>query len=295
MNITAAHPVHRPSGFSLAATLDGIAFGALCAVVSFVFFAARIQSPLVAALPSAAFTASAVVAFTQWRRRRARRRQIALQRIAYDLWLCESMIVSPERRFRRFVTDILYGQCRCSPIPEYDGKRVMRDGIPCRLAILRRHPSAPVGAQDLLEEADRTRAEGLDALILATTAGIQDEARDLAKALQGVRITLYAGPKLYSMAWDAALDAPDGVLEPYMERATEMLRAQRHRRRMRFSGWAASLRFASAGAALAALSWLTPFRKWYLLCAALCLVIAAAALIFPNFKLFKKAAIQTED
>lgn len=288
MNISAVQPARGHGGFSLAAALDGAAFGTLCAVLSFVFFASRIESPLVAAFPSAAFTACAVTAFTQWRRRRSRHHHLALQRVAYDLWLCESMITSDERRFRKFVTDILYGQCRCSPVPEHDGRRVLRDGVPCRLALLRRHPSAPVGAQDVLEEADRTRADGSDTLILATTAGITDDARTLARALQGMRATLYDGPTLYAMAWDAALDAPAGALEPYMERASETLRARRRRKRLRFSSWATSLRFAAAGAALAALSWLTPFRTWYLLCAAGCLVIAAAALIFPNIKLFRK-------
>jgi hypothetical protein len=254
-----------------------------------VIFASRIESPVVAALPSAAFTASAVTAFTLWRRRRARRRSLMLQRAAYDLWLCESMIVSPERRFRKFVSEILYGQCRCGPIPEQE-HHVLCDGIPCRLALLRRHSSAPVRAQDVLEEADRTRAEGLDALILATTGAIDDEARALARALKDVRVTLYDGPTLYAMAWDAALDAPAGALEPYMERAVDVLRTNRRRRRIRFSGWAAGLRFASTGAALAVLSWLTPFRKWYLICAACCLILAAAALIFPNFRFFRKAA-----
>ncbi len=289
MNVSAVQPrAGHSSGFSLARLLDGAAFGTLCAVVSFVVFASRIESPLVAALPSALFTGCAVTAFLLWRRRRIRRTNLALQRLAYDLWLCDVMITHDERRFRKFVSDILLGQCRCSPVPECDGRRVSRDGTISRVAVLRRHPSAPVGAQDVLEEADRTRDQGLDALILATTAGITDDARSLARSIQGVAITLYDGSTLYAMAWDAALDAPDGALEPYLERAAEDLRTQRRHRRIRFSGWAASLRFAAAGAALAALSWLTPYRTWYLLCAAGCLVIAAAALIFPNFRLFKR-------
>ena len=289
MNITttARQQWKRRPDFSLARLLDGTAFVILVALLSFIFFAARIANPWMAALPSAIFTGASALAFVLWRQKSLKLKQKALQRQAYDLWLCDEMVKSEERRFGKFVLNILLFQCRYHYVPESDGHRLAKEGRLAHCAVLRRHPSAPVNAQDVLDLADHTRAEGLENLVIATTAEITDDARKLAEAIPGMEITLYDGPALYAMSWDAAMAAPPGALDPYMDSARELLRAKGRQSRFKFSSWGISLRFALTGLMLAVMAWLTPFRTWYLICAAGCLVLGAAAIVFPNLRIFK--------
>ena len=102
MNITttARQQWKRRPDFSLARLLDGTAFVILVALLSFIFFATRIANPWIAALPSAIFTGASALAFVLWRQKRLKLKKKALQRQAYDLWLCDEMVKSEERRFR---------------------------------------------------------------------------------------------------------------------------------------------------------------------------------------------------
>jgi hypothetical protein len=244
---------------------------------------------LAAAFPAAFFTASAAAAFLLVRQRRLRRRRMELERQAYDLWLCDEMLKSEPERFRKFALNILLFQCRYRYIPpEEGGPRLVSDDRTADIAVLRRHPSSPVGAQDMLELVDHARAAGLDGLVAVTTAEFSKEARDFAHAVPGITVSLYDGAKLASMAWDGAVAPPPGALEPYMERAREALRKKRKQSRPKFASWAIGVRFALTGLLLFAMGWLTPYRTWYLVCSAVCFVIAAAAILFPNFRYFKK-------
>lgn len=285
-------PRRRATPFSLARLLDGIAFVALMALVSFIFFATRIQSPIVAALPALLFTASAAAAFIMVRQRKTRRRQMELEREAYDLWLCDEMLKSEPARFNKFALNILLFQCRYRYVtPEEGGPKLQLDDQNSDIALLRRHPSSPVSAQDMIELVDKTRAADLKHLVVATTAEFTSEARDFAKAVPGVTVALYDGAKLSSMAWDGAFAPPPDALGPYMERAAELFRKRKKQSRPKFASWAVSIRFALTGMLLCFMSWLTPFRTWYLVCAAACFVIGAAAALFPNLKYFKRKTV----
>ncbi len=290
MNITGSlTPRRRAEPFSLARLLDGIAFVTLVALLSFIVFSSRIHNPLVAALPAAVFTGSAAAAFLLYRRQKLRRRRIQLERQAYDLWICDEMVKSEPDRFHKFALNILLFQCRYRYVtPEDGGPRLQMDGQDSDIAILRRHPTAPVTAQDILELVDRARDGGLANLVVCTTAEITAEARAFAKAVPGVKVDLYDGEKLSSMAWDGAFAPPPEALKPYMEKAEELWRKRRKQSRPKFASLAVSIRFALTGALLCAMAWLTPFRTWYLICAAGCFVIGAAAALFPNLKYFRR-------
>jgi hypothetical protein len=275
--------------FSLARLLDGIAFIALISLLSFIFFSSRIANPILAALPAAVFTACAASAFMIFRQRRLRRRRMETERQAYDLWLCDEMLRSEPARFSKFALNILLFQCRYRYVPpEEGGPRLVMDDRAADIAILRRHPSSPVNAQDMIELADRTRATGLDSLVVATTAEFTKEAKEYAKAVPGIGISLYDGEKLASMAWDGAFAPPPDALDPYMERAGELLKKKRKQSRPRFASWAVGIRFALTGLLLFATGWLTPYHTWYLACSAVCFIIAAAAVLFPNLRYFRK-------
>jgi hypothetical protein len=279
----------RAEPFSLARLLDGIAFVALMALVSFIFFASRISSPVVALLPSALFTGAAASVFVLSRRKKLRRRRMELERLAYDMWLCDEMLKSEPGRFNKFALNILLFQCRYHYItPEEGGPKLQIDDQLADIAILRRHPSAPVTAQDLLELVDKTRASGLNHLVVATTAEFTAEAKEFAKAVSGIGVALYDGAKLSSMAWDGAFAPPPEALAPYLEHAEEQYRKYKKQNRPKFASWAVSIRFALTGILLCMMAWLTPFRTWYLVCAAACFVIGAAAALFPNLKYFKR-------
>jgi hypothetical protein len=291
MNITGSLRAPRPRStpFSLARLLDGIAFAALTTLLSFIFFSSRIQSPAVAALPSAMFTAAAVAAYLLFRRARYRRRLTELERSAYDLWLCDEMLKSEPARFHKFALNILLFQCRYRYItPEDGGPRLQTEDADADIAILRRHPSSPVTAQDMIELADRARAANLTRLVAATTAEFTPEAREFAKTVPGMAMDLYDGARLSSMAWDGAFAPPPDALGPYMERAEELRRKRRKQARPKFASLAVSIRFAVTGVMLCVMAWLTPFRTWYLVCAAACFVIGAATALFPNMKFFRK-------
>lgn len=283
-------PARKAEPFSLARLLDGIAFVALMALLSFIFFSSRIHSPYVAALPAALFTASAAAAFILSRQRRLRRKRMEIERQAYDLWLCDEMLKSEPARFAKFALNILLFQCRYRYVPpEEGGPRLLMEDKEADVAILRRHPSAPVTAQEIVELVDKTRGAGLDSLVVATTAEFTKEAREFAKAVPGVAVTLYDGPKLSSMAWDGAFaPPPQDALDPYMESAREMFRKKKKQARPKFAFWAVSLRFALTGVLLFAVGWLTPFHTWYLACSAVCFLIAASAVLFPNIRYFRK-------
>lgn len=294
MNITGSLPHrHKAEPFSLARLLDGIAFVALMALLSFIVFSSRIRDPVVAAVPAAVFTASAAAAFLLYRRQRLRRRRIDLERQAYDLWICDEMLKSEPARFHKFALNILLFQCRYRYVtPEDGGPRLQMDGKDSDISILRRHPTAPVTAQDVIGLIDRAREAGLGHLVICTTAGFTAEARAFAKAVPGITVDLYDGEKLSSMAWDGAFAPPPEALRPYMEQAEELWRKRRKQSRPKFATMAASIRFALTGALLCAMAWLTPFRTWYLICAAVCFVIGAAAALFPNLKYFRKKTIE---
>jgi hypothetical protein len=278
----------RKAPFSLARLLDGIAFVALVALLSFIFFTSRIHSPIAAALPSAVFTFCAAAAFLLIRQRRLRRRQMLLEREAYDLWLCDEMLKSEPVRFQKFALNILLFQCRYRYIPpEEGGPKLQIEDELADVAILRRHPSSPVTAQDMLELADKTRNAGLKHLVIATTAEFTADAREFARNVPGIGISLFDGERLASMAWDGAFAPPPDALDPYMEKAEELLRKRKKQSRPKFASWAVGIRFALTGLLLCATAWLTPFRTWYLICAAVCFVIGAAAALFPNLKYFR--------
>jgi hypothetical protein len=287
----AATPAGKRGRFSLARLLDCVAFVVLMALLSFIFFSSRISSPLVAALPSLTFTASAAAAFLLVRRRRLRRRRSEAERQAYDLWLCDEMLKSEPGRFHKFALNILLFQCRYRYVtPEEGGPRLVSDDWEADIAVLRRHPSSPVAAQDMIELVDRTRASGLKHLVVATTAEFTPEARQFARAVPDIGVSLYDGETLSAMAWDGAFTPPPDALGPYMERAEELLSKRRKQSRPKFSSLAVSIRFALTGALLCATAWLTPFHTWYLICAAVCFVIGAAAALFPNLKYFRRKA-----
>ena len=290
MNIAGPlRPKGRVAPFSLARLLDSIAFTALIALLSFIFFSSRIESPVVAALPSALFTCSAASAFLLVRRRRLRRVRKELERNAYDLWLCDEMLKSEPARFQKFALNILLFQCRYRYVtPEDGGPRLQTDGVDADIAILRRHPTAPVSAQDIIDLVDKARAAGLTRLVVATTAEFTEEAREFAKNAPDVKVDLYDGPKLSSMAWDGAFAPPPEALGPYLERAEALWRKRRKQSRPKFASLAASIRFALTGVLLCVMAWLTPFQTWYLICAAACFIIGAAAALFPNLKYFKR-------
>lgn len=278
----------RRTPFSLARLLDGIAFTALVALVSFIFFSSRISSPVAAALPAVLFTLCAAAAFLLIRQRRLRLRQMLLEREAYDLWLCNEMLKSEPARFQKFALNILLFQCRYRYIPpEEGGPRLQIEDELADVAILRRHPSSPVTAQDMIDLVDRTRLLSLKHLVVATTAEFTSDAREFAKNVPGIGVALFDGGRLASMAWDGAFAPPPDALEPFMRKAEELLRKRKKQSRPKFSSWAVSLRFALTGLLLCATAWLTPFRTWYFACAAACFVIGAAAALFPNLKYFR--------
>lgn len=282
---------NRAVAFSLARLLDGLAFVLLMALLSFIFFASRISNPIVAALPSAFFTASAAGAFLLARQRKLRRRRMEAERQAYDLWLCDEMLKSEPGRFNKFALNILLFQCRYRYItPEEGGPRLIIEDKEADIAILRRHPSAPVTAQDMIELVDRTRAANLTHLVIATTAEFTPEARLFAKTVPDVGVSLYDGASLSSMAWDGAFAPPPNALGPYLERAEELIRKKRKQSRPKFASLAVSIRFALTGLLLCATAWLTPFHTWYLICAAVCFIIGAAAALFPNLRYFRRKA-----
>jgi hypothetical protein len=288
---TLRSPVRRSERFSLARLLDGVAFVALAALLSFIFFSSRIQSPVVAALPSALFTAAAAAAFLLFRQRRLRRRKMEIERQAYDLWLCDEMLKSEPGRFQKFALNILLFQCRYRYVPpEEGGPRLVMDDKTSYVAVLRRHPSAPVTAQDMIELVDAARGAGLTSLVAATTAEFTKEAREFAKAVPGVEVSLFDGSKLSSMAWDGAVAPPPDALGPYMERAGELLKKKRKQSRPKFAALGVAVRFALTGLLLFAIGWLTPFHTWYLACSAACFVIAASAVLFPNLRYFRRKA-----
>lgn len=279
----------KPAGFSLARLLDCVAFVVLMALLSFIFFSSRIMNPLVAALPSLAFTLSATAAFLLARRNRRRRRRIEAEREAYDLWLCDEMLTSEPGRFHKFALNILLFQCRYRYVPpEEGGPRLISPDWEADVAILRRHPSSPVTAQDMVELVDGARAKNLRHIVVATTAEFTKEAAGFARAVPDIGVSLYDGAALSAMAWDGAFTPPPGALGPFLERAEELIRSRRKQRRPKFSSLAVSIRFALTGALLCATAWLTPFHTWYLICAALCFAIGAAAALFPNLKYFKR-------
>lgn len=267
-----------PAGF-----LDTAAVVALVAALSFVFFAGRIQSPWVALAPSALFTAAATTVLLRVRARRRRLYRLALERQAYDLWLADDLLRAEPAKFQKFALSILLFQCHWRYLPAEEGgpllRRDERDG---ELALLRRHPDAPVGPQDVLELVDRARANGRSLLVIATTAVVTDEARRFAQELPDVEVCFYDGKELAAMAWDGACAPPVEALEPYLERAASLVRARRKAKRPRFAQWAVSLRFVAVALLLTALSWLTPYRQWYLVSAAVCLAIGGAALLLPG-------------
>jgi hypothetical protein len=282
-------PARRAEPFSLARLLDGIAFVALMALLSFIFFSSRIHSPYVAALPAALFTSCAAAAFILSRQRRLRRKRMEIERQAYDLWLCDEMLKSEPARFAKFALNILLFQCRYRYVPpEEGGPRLLMEDKASDVAILRRHPSAPITAQEMVDLVDKTRDAGLESLVVATTVEFTKEARAFAKSVPGIAVSLYDGPKLSSMAWDGAFAPPPGALDPYMENAREIMRKRKKQARPKFAFWAVSLRFALTGVLLFAVGWLTPFHTWYLVCSAVCFLIAAAAVLFPNIRYFQK-------
>ncbi len=268
---------------SPAGVLDTAALVALIAALSFVFFAGRIESPWVALAPSALFTAAAASVLLRVRARRRRLHRLALERQAYDLWLADDLLRAEPAKFQKFALSILLFQCHWRYLPAEEGgpllRRDERDG---ELALLRRHPSVPVGPQDVLELIDRARANGRNLLVIATTTTVSNEARHFAKGLTDVEVCFYDGTELASMAWDAACAPPVEALEPYLEQASKLLAARRKARRPRFAQWAVTLRFAMVALLLTALSWFTPYRQWYLICAAVCLAIGGAALLLPG-------------
>lgn len=273
---------------SPASLIDGISVTAFIAVLSFLFFAGRIESPVLALVPSVLFTGAATLIFLQIQARRRRLKRIALERLAYDLWLTDDLLRAEPAKFNKFALSILLFQCHWRYVPPEDGGPFLtQDDKAAELALLRRHPSAPVGAQDVLECIDRARAAGRGALVVATTAGITDEARKFAGGVPDVDVRFYDGQQLAAMAWDGACAPPPDALEPYLEEAGKRLRSKKRTRRV-FANWAVSIRFIGTAGLLTAMSWLTPYRHWYLICAALCLAFGAAALLFPNRGPFRR-------
>jgi hypothetical protein len=265
---------------ALPGILDSIALLALVWLASGLWFHSRFDDLRISVPLSLLFAAIAGAGYLSFQSVRRDRYRKGLAGMAYRLWLCDHIVRGSTASFHRFLVDVL---CRIKgylylPATEEAFLHLALDGQSYGVAALKRHPSCPVTAQELMDCVDLAREKGVRNLIVASSAAYMPEALSYASEVRNPPLELLDEAKLAELAAEAGYIMPETEERRYLVAARAKLRTQRSRRGS-FASWARPLRYAVCGALLAGLSLLTPFRTWYLAMAGLCAVLAVVSFI----------------
>lgn len=258
--------------------LDSIALLVLVWLASGLWFHSRFGDLAVSLPLSLLFAAVAGAGYLSFQISRRERYRKGLHGIAYRMWLCDHIVRGSVSSFQRFLVDVL---CRQQgylylPAAEEDFLHLAKDGQSYSVAALKRHPSCPVSAQTMMDWVDLAREKGVRNLIIASSACFDPEAVEYARDVKGLPLVLMDQEKLAEMALESGYQMPESDTRRFLTAARAEYR-QKKSRKGGFMTWARPLRYVVCGILLGALSWLSPFKTWYLIMAGLCGLLAVAS------------------
>ncbi|MFR1758973.1 MAG: restriction endonuclease [Christensenellaceae bacterium] len=160
--------------------LDYLGLVLITAALSMLWFNSRLGSLLLAVPMGVAFTVLASMVFYRWQHRRWLKRKSALDRQALALWLADELLSGTAEELRELTCDLLCSQ-KGYKLTFVSGKPLLATASGAwRLYCLRRHPSCPVDAQQLMQLKAASDRTGMGAAV-STTAGFTEPAREYAR------------------------------------------------------------------------------------------------------------------
>ena len=258
--------------------LDYLGLVLITAALSMLWFNSRLGSLLLAVPMGVAFTVLASMVFYRWQHRRWLKRKSALDRQALALWLADELLSGTAEELRELTCDLLCSQ-KGYKLTFVSGKPLLATASGTwRLYCLRRHPSCPVDAQQLMQLKAASDRTGLGAAV-STTAGFTEPAREYARR---AGLLLVGLDELADMAQAAGMQPPASSRSHYNRLARQQPPAAR-RSLARRAAKLLTVRYMLGALLLGFMGWLSPWRGWYWAAALFCAVMAAATAI-ASFK-----------
>ena len=266
--MTSARRLWHPA---LPYALDYLGLVLITAVLSMLWFNRRLGSLLLAIPMGVAFTLLASLVFSRWQHRRWLKRKSALDRQALSLWLADELLSGTTEELRELACDLLCSQQDYRLCFE-SGKPLLSKGTATwRLYCLRRHPSCPVDAQQLMQLKAASDRTGVRTAV-ATTAAFTEPAQEYA---QRTGLLLISLEELADMAHKAGMRPPASSRSYYSRLARQAPPAPRRSLAQR-AAKLRSVRYALGALLLGFMGWLSPWRGWHWAAAVFCAVMAAA-------------------
>ncbi len=254
--------------------LDYLGLVLVTAALSMLWFNSRLGSLLLAIPLGIAFTLLASLVYYRWQHRRWLKRKSALDRQAIALWLADELLSGTTDQLRELTCDLL-SRREGYKLTFASGKPLLgKQSQSWRLYCLRRHPSCPVDAQQLMQLKAASDHAGMGAAV-STTSGFTEPALEYARR---------TGVLLISLEDLARMAHEDGMKPPaqsrgYYNRLARQMPPVARRSLARRAAKLLSVRYALGALLLGFMGWLSPWRGWYWAAALFCAVMAAATAI----------------
>jgi len=238
------------------------------------------------------FALFAGAGIASWQIKRRDRFMGELKKTAYRLWLSARILKTSKKDFEHFVLDILHSQMKYRYQPTLDDATFVRDekGNLVLLLALKRHPGIPVNAQNMMEIIDDIRRLRAKRAIIAVPSTFDALAIETTKRADDLSLRCIDMGDLCAMASDNHYAVPPQELDSYIVAAKAEYRKIAKTKVSAFATWRRPMRFLYSSAVLAVLSWLTPYKLWYLTIASFCLAVAIAQIIVGHAQTKKASA-----
>lgn len=251
---------------AFARLLDLTLFTLFCAIASYAWFLAKLQSQPLAVLLAAVASGMFLVALLAYRSIRLDKYCAKAVAQLHEQALSQHLLLLP----RSDALSILQSARALAPVQPAAGGLLCGD---CLYVALQQHPSEPVQPTRLLSLARTAHSYGCTRMEIYTTAPYSAPAKAFSKDLP-VTALLHDPGEFIALARACALLPPDAVVQQAMQSSI----AQRQARRKKIQGSALASanarRYVLCAAIIAAASFITGYRIYYPIAAGLCLCLA---------------------